>query len=58
MRIFKEDKKTFYNVYEFIAIVGRYGIDDETEQEFKRVFNFFDIRKKQKINCLDLKHGF
>lgn len=26
--LFKEHNKMFYNVYEFIAIVGRYALDE------------------------------
>ncbi len=48
----------FYNVYEFIAIVGRNAVDEETEQEIKKVFEFFDTKKRNKLTAIDLKDGF
>lgn len=47
----------FYNVYEFIALVGRHSIDDDTEQEMQKVFNYFDTKKRNKLTAIDLKEG-
>ncbi len=53
--LFKEHNKMFYNVYEFIALVGRYAVDEETEHEISKVFEFFDIKKRNKLTAIDLK---
>ena len=48
----------FYNVYEFIALVGRYAVDEETELEIKKVFDHFDSKKRNQLTAIDLKEAF
>lgn len=45
----------FYNVYEFIAIVARYGVDQETQSQMKKVFEFFNVKRRNKLTAIDLK---
>jgi Ca2+-binding EF-hand superfamily protein len=48
----------FYNVYEFIALVGRYAVDEETQHEINKVFEYFDAKKRNKLTAIDMKEGF
>lgn len=38
--------------------MGRHGIDEETEGEFKKVFEYFDTKNRNKLTAMDLKEGF
>jgi Ca2+-binding EF-hand superfamily protein len=32
-------------------------VDEETQNEFRKIFNFFDAGKKNKLTAINLKNG-